>query len=215
MTALEYGPKKVIKRIRLFSLIVLILFANYSMARSSLEVSEEFNIVSVNGQSHKNDLFSGNRIVNLIPGLNKIALEYEAVFEVDNDDFDIVKSSPFVISFYAPTNRRFKLKHIKQANTKAARKFAINPLVSIKSDGQLVRSNLIILASNSDNYINQQTNINSKQTPITITSSPATAKTHKRNLSLTPSADDMLKYWWDIASKEQREAFLKSIELNK
>ena len=109
-------------RYMLYSTVFLLVsvLSESVMANSKLTVNEDFNVISVNGTSVEQKLFTNNNQVSLKSGINKIALIFEVVYEND-DDFDIIKSDAFVISFYAKNHAQYLLKYLKSANSRAAR----------------------------------------------------------------------------------------------
>ena len=210
-------------RYMLYSTVFLLVsvLSESVMANSKLTVNEDFNVISVNGTSVEQKLFTNNNQVSLKSGINKIALIFEVVYEND-DDFDIIKSDAFVISFYAKNHAQYLLKYLKSANSRAARKYALNPIFSIEDiDGRLIQNKSRLLESNSESFVNQQTKPSLMgQTRLLITSdktpqgnknkSPEDLRAINSNQDVDPV--EMLDYWWLQASPKQRKSFLDKIE---
>jgi len=198
-----------------FSLFLLLVATSKQLiAQSSIEIPEDFNVISINGISHNKKLFSKKSGHSLIPGINKIALEYEVVYESnDTDDFDIITSEIFVMSFYVTANHKYKLQYLKQANSRAARRYSRNPVFKISDDrNNKVRTETWFLGSNSINFINQQTKPSvTGQSPLIITAKKKDNKTHVTRTEKSVNAEKMLEHWWSKASIEQRQSFLKKI----
>jgi len=196
-----------------------LLFLIYSIssvlyAQSKLSVPEEFNVISINGSSVSSSLLQSNNNIKLRHGFNKIALEYEAVFDSENEDhFDIIKSDIFIVDFYVNKNDQYRARYLKQSNAKAARQFAKNPSISITdSQEKNIRLKQFFTASKSMSDIYQQTQINKdNQKTINIQSVPNKKNQTNPNIEQQPNAENMLEYWWQQADEKQRQSFLKKV----
>ncbi len=200
--------------IKILNLILLTLnfwlfFPQYLAASPSLLIDQDFNVLSVNGKSFSDGFFSADSTVKLISGVNKIALEYEAVFEQE-DDFDLVKSEVLLITFYAQHQDQYRLTYLKPSNARAARKFAGSPKLSIVSpDGNPIKFSSYFLASKSEGFVNQQTRPSLVGQPaIKITSKSNKPKSKAKQ---QPNPEERLEYWWRKATKQQRQSFLKKV----
>ena len=69
-------------RYMLYSTVFLLVsvLSESVMANSKLTVNEDFNVISVNGTSVEQKLFTNNNQVSLKSGINKIALIFEVVY---------------------------------------------------------------------------------------------------------------------------------------
>jgi len=203
------------ENIRLKTCLLFLIYAISSAlnAQSKLLIPEEFNVISVNGSPVSSSLLQSNHNIILHQGFNKIAIEYEAVFDSENEDhFDIIKSDVFIIDFYINKNDQYRARYLKQSNTKAARQFAKNPSITISdSQGKTIRMTQFFTASNSMSSINQQTQINQANQDTIIIRSESDKTSQKRLDKQQPNAEDMLGYWWQQANEKQRQSFLKKI----
>lgn len=188
-------------------------------AKSSLNMAEAFNILSINGISYSSNLFSRQHDLKLKTGLNLIAIEYEEVFESDDgDDFDIVKSDAFLLKIYLEKDADYKQRYLKPSNADAARRYIQRPVFDIiKIDPQSnpinpINFELKALSSNQSNFLADQTSI--KQKIVLDLSHPSTKKSTQNNKQITTSQTNTskrLNYWWRKATPEERKLFLESI----
>ncbi|NRA41039.1 MAG: DUF2057 family protein [Pseudomonadales bacterium] len=206
------------------TLIVLSgLFALHVEAsdQHSLLVPEEFNILAVNGQPYPKVLLRKG-IIHLplkpLPdGLHLLTLQYEQVFD-DGDDFDIIKSTPFVIEFAhlsGVSELMIDWKPIRRV--KQAAQFARQPSFDVlvrTGDRQGQKLNLRFFYDQAE----------SAQPQLSMTNTAATtellAPYEEGKLSVEdaetaktePDALSQLKYWWQAASPASREAFKRYLE---
>ncbi len=209
-------------RLSLLLLLLILCFSADCKASSTLLVDQDFNVISFNGVSYKSSFVTSDSKIKLNPGVNKIAIEYEVVFDHD-DDFDLIKSDTVLVSFYANRNQNYVLSYLKPANPRAARIFAKNPTISILDQtGKNLKASSYFLGSKSESFINQQTKPSLRgQQPINIISNKNPRSTKKRPAVHSSKPDkpmtdvaEKLEFWWSKATPKQREAFLKKI-LNK
>jgi uncharacterized protein len=202
---------------QIYSLLVMLILSFTIEANTSLTIAidQDFNVISVNGKSYKSVFLATNSVVNLRNGVNKIAIEYEEVFD-QYDEFELVKSDTFLISFYANNNKNYTLTYLKPANARAARVFAKNPIISIVDQtGALVRASSFFLGSKSEGFVNQQTRPSLIGQPaIRITSNDKNIKQQarkKNNAEASANAEERLEFWWQKATPQQRQSFLDKI----
>lgn len=211
---------------KLTSLFLLVSFAIFSQNlkafKPSLQVAEAFNILAVNGSPYSKGLFKQQRLLSLRKGKNLIAFEYEEVFESEDDDnFDIVKSAPFVAEFYVNQDGQYIQRLLKPSDLGAAKRFSQNPVFEIietsdKGNPIKIAVRLRVLHGTGDSYLAQETRL--KQKPRLDLSHPSPKSGKKETVAptatnQTPSmASKMLKYWWQQATPAERQAFLSSIE---
>ncbi len=207
---------------KLFYLKLIVLafaLGSFCKANPTLLVDQDFNVISVNGSSYQGGFLTSDSKLQLQSGVNKIAVEYEVVFDQD-DEFDLIKSDTLVISFYATKNNHYVLNYLKPANSRAARLFAKNPMINILDhSGSHLKASSYFLGSKSEGFINQQTRPSLiGQKPIRITSEKSIDSTDSQ-LKSTPSktnkavtnAEQQLEYWWQRATPKQRQSFLKKV----
>ena len=198
------------------------LTSSLTIAAPELIISRAFNIKAVNGAIYPSGLISQDRKVKLRVGKNLLAIEYEEVFDADDgDNFDVIKSSPFLLTVYLHKEGVYRQKIVKPSDADAARKFANNPIfqivnVSKQNNQNKVRFSLIPLISANDSYLIHQTRMRQNATLDLSHPNPKSGKIANKQSLQTPTnqsmATKMLNYWWQQASPKEKELFLKSIK---
>ena len=205
------------RKISSFLTVVFLLYLSPTLiAESQLTISKEFNIISVNGKAQTHNLSSNSSLLKLNSGLNKIAISYESIFKSKAEHFETIKSNIFVVSFYLPSDGRYRLLHLKQANLKAARMFIQDPQINIiDQQGKNIKSKQFFPASQSIDLIHQSTKKNIEiQQPIRLVSKKPSNTNQEKNIP-KEDAEVMLLFWWQQASTQQRESFLETISQTK
>lgn len=211
---------------KLTSLLLFFSFAILSQdlkaSNPSLQVAEAFNILAVNGSPYSAGLFKQQRLITLRKGKNLIAFEYEEVFESEDDDnFDIVKSAPFLAEFYVNQGGQYIQRLLKPSDLGAAKRFSQNPVFEIiessdKHNPVKIAIQLRVLHGTGDSYLAQETRPKPNPRLDLSHPSPKSGKTGPvtpTTANQTPSmASKMLMYWWQQATPAERQAFLSSIE---
>lgn len=212
-----------LKTTTFLSILVLFLLSQNALAQSpSLKIAEAFNILAVNGRPYSGGLIKQKRLLNLRSGKNLIALEYEEVFESEDDDnFDIVKSAPFLLEIYLNQKNHYVQRLLKPSNVNAAKRFSQNPLFEViqtsnKSKAKKLQFELRVLHSTSDSYLAQETRLRQNATldlshPSPKSSNIRATKELSKNTNQS-MARKMLEYWWQQATPAERQEFLASIE---
>jgi len=198
-------------------------------ASSQIKFAEAFNVLAINGKTYQQGLVSQERLISLNAGLNRVIIEYEEVFESDDgEDFDIVKSSPFLVEIYLQDKRSYQQRLLKPADSNAARRFAKSPkfnFVELSTNSQQ-NFKLTALSGTNEAYLLQESRLPTRKTLIISAdkaSSPPLKPTKPNNRPKTTpqnslskdtesTASKMLEYWWAQATETEREAFLKQIK---
>jgi len=184
------------------------------IAASTLHVTEKFVVVSVNGQSFSSGLFSKEAKVPLKKGINKIALRYKELFEESlGDDHEVVTSDIFVIQLSIQKEQIYTLQYLRPHDTSAARRYAREPKISVvDSQGKNISVENIYLASQSEGFVTQATKTNRQAQPMINITSPKIAKKPTKASSEQAMAGQMLIFWWNKATAEQKQSFLNEIK---
>ena len=121
--------------------IILLSFTlvsdNSLQARESkLTLSKEFNLIAINGKK-----LSANQrqphTVDLKQGLNKIALQYRAVWtDKVNKVHSTINSKIFVVSFFHGKKNDYRLTFLKPATYNASLQFSKAPKVKFVNDAE-------------------------------------------------------------------------------
>ncbi|TQV87529.1 DUF2057 family protein [Aliikangiella coralliicola] len=213
------------------ALLILSVFLFSSVqAQPKLTIAESFNIKALNGKNYPSGLLNQNRQLSLRPGLNKLAIEFEEVYEdEDGENFDIVKSDPYLLSIYLEKDGNYFQRFIKPVDASAAKRYILNPVFEVvKGDrNSKVKFQLRPLASDQTSFLISETrprqkaavnlshqnknsgsiSPNNKASILSGENSPQRPISQGRSMPTK-----MLHYWWQQASPEERKAFLQSIE---
>jgi uncharacterized protein YccT (UPF0319 family) len=194
-------------------------------ANISLIIPEVFNIKSVNGQPFTQPLLQASNTITLNSGINKVALEFEAVYEdEDNDSFDIIKSDIFIINAYLQENQIYRLRFLKPKDSRAARKYVKQPLVDLfNQNGERTHHQQQFADTSAMSAIHRLTRKPIiKQAPIILTSKTINDATNPNQSGhyerLRSSGDEPgtplenLEYWWSQASSKEKKLFLESVK---
>ncbi len=193
---------------------LLLLFCQSVVAQSHLLIGEEFRVTSVNGNAFSGRVLQKGNWLKLNPGLNKIATAYDVTFKNKyGKNFGRIKSDIFILSFYLQVEGDYRLQYLKPANSKAAKKFIQNPIVSITDNqGNKIDSKQFFPDSQSLNLLHHNTVSKiEKQPSIQLISKAPEAKTSDKNKPLQSDAEERLLFWWQQASQQQRQSFLDKI----
>lgn len=193
--------------------IFLLIICQPLLAQSQLTISKEFKVISVNGKNPDRKSSSKSSLLKLNSGRNKIAIAYKSFFKNNSEQFEIIKSNIFVVSFHLPSDGHYRLLHLKQANLKAARIFVQNPRINIiNQQGKSIKSKHFFPKSQSIESVHESTQRNiEKQQPIRLVSKKTINTKQEKNNS-EEDAEVMLLFWWQQASPQQRQSFLNKIE---
>ena len=221
----KHFPKlTILSSLKLLLLLITLAFnLPIASAQPQLKFAEAFNILAVNGTQYNGGLVSQKRNLSLNAGINYIAIEYEEVFESEDDDnFDVIKSNAYLVKIYLKRNGKYQQRFIKPHNADAARKYRLNPLFNIIELNQIdnkqqsVNFEIHPLASNDIAYVVANTRVRQNTNTINLTNSGLTKSkpsgTHNPTVKGQSMASKMLNYWWHQATPEERKAFLHSIK---
>ncbi len=210
--------KKIAKKLVIFALFLSCLPLS---AAPKLTLSKSFNIVAVNGSEYESGIFSQSKELTLNNGLNRVAIEYEEVFDgEDGDDFDVVKSGVFLLQLYAESNSQLTQSFIKPSDASAAKRYIKHPMFSIKKQsGESVEFNLSPMQSDKLSYILGKTKL--RQNAAIDLSHPNRKKgkiPQSKELKQTKASVEssralqMLEYWWSQASEADKKAFKETLK---
>jgi len=193
-------------------LIGILILAPTSHA-AKLYLPEAFELLSINGQAAKHGLFKQKQQFPLRIGLNKMVIQYDELFEgEDDDDFDIVKSLPILITFYVEDKQLVSLQYPHPKNAQAAIQYIKSPALSlITSKGKSIQYQRKFLHSDDLAFLLQATSIDTNRS-IDLSSSADIQAGKAQVQTSEPQALAMLKYWWQKASEDEKRRFRKYIE---
>lgn len=209
------------------SLTALFICGSLSIASTqalsaTVNVSKNLIVNEVNDKAIEHAFIDKTSSFKLSQGDHALIVQYKDVFEdLDFAEERTVQSQEFVVKFTITNQKQLKLSTIKVKNLAAADKFVKSPKLTLK-DGRgnplelsLEKVSDYKLAKQVDlavNTISTQQVLQSNNPTLAVTSSAINAKAN--NSLAQVNALTMLKYWWQNASKEQKQRFKKLTNAN-
>lgn len=189
---------------------------------ATVNVSDNLIVREVNEKSIDNGFMGRKSSFELPQGNNALIVRYKDVFEdLDFAEDRRVESQDFVVKFTITDQEQLELSTIKIKNLAAADKFIQSPKLILK-DGHNNQLNLTLeivseykLAKQVDKAVNLLASkqvIQTKNTALTKTSIEIKEKSESPLIQVNSSA--MLKYWWQNASKDEKQRFKQFINSN-
>lgn len=182
---------------------------------AKLVIPEALDVISINKVKHSSSLFSGGDTkLELMPGQNKIVVEYDMIFDISNDDHERVQSEPFQFRFNVEAGKQYYVKIPSFNSVTSAMKYARKPHLEIVERS----TNKTILADITyREFDGTYTNESSKPSATVKSQQAITASTPEVSttaISQTTTSNDMplqmLEFWWQQASAQQRKRFIES-----
>jgi uncharacterized protein len=206
--------------VQILGMLLALLFAQAQAAE--LRVPEAFDVLIVNGSEYGASLKS-NKTVALISGRNVVIVEYDQIFDAEfGDSHDRIRSAPIALVFEASSDAVLTLVDPKLKSNAEARQYAKAPTLQLRDAKQdpVTAQQLPVREINGMMFAdNGSTPAIASVMPAipAIPAAPAAgtqANTTQNAVPVAAPAPDalqMLSYWWQQASPEQRAAFLQRI----
>ncbi len=173
------------------------LFCSTLLSAAELVVPEQFDLVRVNGEEEKT-YFQRIKKVPLQLGKNTIELEFNQIYDAEfGDSHDRIRSKPFTVVVEVSTEQEvWTLLADLPKTRREAVVYAKRPIYTLQN--QLGERHTVTLTP---------------QRPLPLLSQIPPAPTEKPSITTPPPVDvlQMLNYWWQLATPEQKQAFLDSI----
>ena len=180
----------------------------------TIRVPMELEIMTINDRRIEgaSTMFAyGDRELQLLPGDYKLVLYYKDVFQLTDDQHEVVKSDPSVFNVSGKAGDTIEIRFNKPANVEDARKLAkdfegtaVNltsgDTVASKPSGLIMTQGFLGLASSATQV----------ETPAASTIAPMAQTAPASSASATPgsTALETLKNTWKQATPEERQKFL-------
>ena len=201
-----------------------------SVLAKQLTFPEMYQVLKVNGEEHKSGFFESETELELGSGRHIIEYRYSEIFEDDDvDDHIKIKSEPFVLDITLGQDAK-TIKNPNNLDVAQAKAYAKQPkLTFVEKDGskemthnimsikdyeqtryqslldttQAVKRNLptAAVAPASKQHVAREQTTNKSQAASKV----AEQKVNSRAL-------EMLNYWWQQASEQERAAFLSQLK---
>ncbi len=199
-------------------LFISCLFSSLAVSAPKLKLAKEFNLIAINGAEYESGFFDSAVNVNLRNGVNRLVIEFEELYEGEDDDsFDVIKSGYFLLQFNVDNKVNVVQQITRPSDADSAKRYIKNPTFSLilqNAKNTSINFSLTPLSSDKLIYALAQTQIKQRKTLDLSYSANAQTKKNaqpKKQLPKQSTASQMLKYWWSQASNAEKQAFLKEI----
>lgn len=221
--------------------VFLACFFSTSLFATQLKVSDNLEVKELNDKSIAQGFFKHNHDLDLSSGKQALVVRYKDVFEDEDLGQDrVVESDYFVILFDVHSQKKLHLKTAKISGIAQAERFSYSPEVSLVDDKNSTLE--LTLEDYKDYKLTQEVNkviVNlpddAKKLAETKTETPVIESSNEladdvandkalddsMQVSSIPSSAEvlskvdslpMLKYWWQNASTQDKQAFLQYIK---
>ena len=212
---------------RLFLGISLLATLWTSVYAEQLSISKDFNVLGVNGENFKSKFFGKTHNLKLQKGSQTIELQYEAFYDVGNNNHEKITSQPFIIRFNC-TGADLEVIYSKPDQLELAKDYASAPRFKIVTTSEKLEIPVEFLTSETSrrtgllSFLKQsptEEGANKKaphaETIGAKTDNPASSP----DLSPSPTINEVkkqeplehLRMWWKKASHEERQTFMREI----
>ncbi|QBY05812.1 DUF2057 domain-containing protein [Thalassotalea sp. HSM 43] len=189
-------------------LLAMALLFSSALSATELVVPDTFSVLRVNGEEHSTSFFARESKVTLEPGQNVVVLKYSELFDDDMEDHHTtIRSKPFILLFSIAGDEQLTFSYTKPIDSDSAKLFAKDPQVQlIDSQGKAIAMVNQSLASYEDEVMRETMNRRQQIVKKSLQSEQAPVANQ------SPQSLSMLKYWWQQASQQDKEAFLQYLE---
>ncbi|REL35789.1 DUF2057 domain-containing protein [Thalassotalea euphylliae] len=187
-----------------------ILFNVQSLSAKELIFPDVYEVLKVNGDSFSRGLFESESKITLPVGRHVILYRYSELFEdADNDDHVKVKSDQFVL-VVNKAEETIKVSSPRNQEEKQAREYAKSPSLTLttSSDKKVVYQTFALADFEQRQY---QSVLDTRSSNEGASAKPAMLPALPNQVGSDRTAHsralDMLNYWWQQASEQEKAAF--------
>ena len=201
--------------------ILLCSFVAVKVNAASLTVTDNLVLRDVDDKAVEHGFLSKKQTIDLTQGEHALVIKYKDVFEdLDMGEDRLVKSYYFVVKLVVKNQQKLFLSTSKISDLASAERFAKNPELVLLDENK--QEMVLELETLSDYKLGQQvtkvvTTLSSPAVIAQTNGTTSTSGTQDFNNQVINKVDTvpMLKYWWQKASKDEKEDFLNFINKNK
>jgi uncharacterized protein YccT (UPF0319 family) len=189
---------------------------------ATVNVSKNLIVSEVNDKNIDHGFVNKKFSFELPQGNHALIVRYKDVFEdLDYGQDRVIESQDFVVQFAITDQKKLNLSTVKIKNLEGAESFAKSPELTLQDQRNnqieltLAKVTDYKLAKQVDIAVNSRTTqqaIQSKKDALTQTS--ATTMNKNPNALIQVNSLTMLTYWWQNASKDERQRFKQLIIKN-
>lgn len=203
--------------------LLLCSFITTKVSAATLTITDNLIIRDLDDKAVDHGFLSKNQVIELTQGKHVLVLKYKDVFEdLEFAEERLVKSDYFVVKFIVENQQELLLTTSKINDLADAESFVKSPELSLFDEHK--QEVVLDLETLSDYELAKQV------TKVVTTLSAPAIMSKVDSKTMSPITDDqafstkvinnvdtvpMLKYWWQKASKDEKESFLDFINKNK
>ncbi|PKH87424.1 YccT family protein [Colwellia sp. Bg11-28] len=186
---------------------------------ATLTVTDNLILRDVDDKAVEHGFLSKKRTIDLTQGKHTLVIKYKDVFEdLDMGEDRLVKSDYFVVKLVVENQQELFLSTSKISDLASAERFVQSPEVILLDENK--QELVLELETLSDYKLGKQVTkvVTTLSAPVVISQSNSPTITtavdsQAFNNKVINKVDTvpMLKYWWQKASKDEKEDFLKFI----
>ncbi|NMR27687.1 DUF2057 domain-containing protein [Pseudoalteromonas sp. NEC-BIFX-2020_015] len=190
--------------------VVSLLLSAASFAET-VYFPEEIIPLQVGDKKIEQSFFHRIDELDLAPGQYQFKLKYSDLYELSYDEHEVIDSEPFWVNVTIASGTDYDVVFNRAENAVAAKVFAEAPQVSLQAKGASLGIPLDLIAAEDITGTKGQ-----KKAPptghrtVTTTNNAPASRTAPINEGV-PNAAAMLDFWWQQASEQERQAFIKKI----
>ena len=195
----------------------ILLLPQFVFAKQ-LTFPDTFEVLKVNGQPYKSSFFESETELTLGSGRHIIEYRYSEIFEDDDvDDHIKIKSEPFVLDINLG-QREIAVKNPNNLDIEQAKAYANKPELTLLGVNDTNQLDYKIISKIDYEQMRYQGLLNTSE--AVKRNLPAKTST-STDIGLTAGqkvnsrAVEMLNYWWQQASEQERAAFLSQLKGDK
>lgn len=155
---------------------------------ATLVLPVEFNLLTLDGRevsSFTQGFRNKNLTIQLPAGPHTVVIQYEDVWEVDDENHERITSGKLIIEANLKAKETYHLSFSPLKNLEQAQGFSANPKLSLNNGQQFFYASHI-----------------KKDNPLEFNTKSAQGETELPRL-------EQLKYWWQQASQYEKKQFIK------
>lgn len=203
------------------SITILLALILVKANAGSITFPENYEVIKVNGKTYSQSFFASESKVELASERNVILYRYNELFEDADFDHVNIKSEPYVL-LIADSKDTFIVTPPAIKDISQARIYGEKPLLKINnSEQQLVKHQIVSLndyekkqfAQSKVEIVEQHQDKENAVNLVAKANSTASKDQEIAKAKLeTSRAFDMLNYWWQQASEQEKQAFIRQIQ---
>ena len=175
----------------------------FSAGANQITFPEVYDVLKVDGQERISNFFERKTEIPLTTGRHVILYRYNELFEDDDDGHTKIKSEPYVLVLQKG-QESVVVNNPDNLDEAQARKYAELPKLSINSESgaEVVFKTFALSEFEQQQY---RSVLDSQTEKVLQTS-------EKKQTVSGANALNMLNYWWQQATEQERTEFLKQIQ---